>query len=506
MPKIAIFILSFLLISQNVYAWPFESGWNQSLKASSVDPDTSNFDNNLSSADDTVQKALETLDELALGSGDVTAVGNCVSGACFDGTQGTSLTFNNAGGDGVISYDGTDFNIDRSLSLGTAGVRLSGDGDGAITFLGLGDGFDEDLTLNLDDTSNTGVFTSSTSLNRITWTSMDMTVGGDLTISGDDLFMATNTTGAALIADGTNFNPVVISGDVVIGTTGVAAIQANSVALTTDTSGNYAAGDAEAGNALTGDTATAFFSLGTIEHERGGLEADISAYDGLIGITGGATYNQTGTTTQIIIFDGSGAPTSASLSGNATMTNGGVVTVSDLTCTDCINATEIEDIYILNSGDTITGALTLDENASVALDPAGSADGKYTGITVTGTAGAVLAFGDLVVLDVTDSRWELADANSTAAADGDSRGLIGLCVLAAAGDGSATTILLNGIIRADTAFPAFTVTAPVYVSETAGDLVVTQPTTTDVVIRVMGFSLTADEIYFNPSPDYITHT
>ena len=125
---------------------------------------------------------------------------------------------------------------------------------------------------------------------------------------------------------------------------------------------------------------------------------------------------------------------------------------------------------------------------------------------MTGTSGAVLAFGDIVVLDVTDSRWELADANSAAAADGDSRGLLGICVLAAAGDGSATTILLHGIIRADTAFPVLTITAPVYVSETAGDIVVTQPVTADVVIRIVGSALTADEIYFDPSQDYTTHT
>jgi len=50
------------------------------------------------------------------------------------------------------------------------------------------------------------------------------TISGDLTISGDDLTMGTNTSGAALIADGTNFNPVVISGDISIGTTGTAAI------------------------------------------------------------------------------------------------------------------------------------------------------------------------------------------------------------------------------------------------------------------------------------------
>jgi len=77
--------------------------------------------------------------------------------------------------------------------------------------------------------------------NSLTVTAATTTVLGDLVISGDDLFMATNTSGAALIGDGTNFNPVEITGDVVIATNGVATIQANSVALTTDTTGNYVA-------------------------------------------------------------------------------------------------------------------------------------------------------------------------------------------------------------------------------------------------------------------------
>ena len=65
--------------------------------------------------------------------------------------------------------------------------------------------------------------TSITSSGALT-VSGNATFSGDVTISGDDLFMATNTSGAALIADGTNFNPVVISGDISIGTTGTAAI------------------------------------------------------------------------------------------------------------------------------------------------------------------------------------------------------------------------------------------------------------------------------------------
>ena len=55
--------------------------------------------------------------------------------------------------------------------------------------------------------------------------------------------MATNTSGAALIADGTNFNPVVISGDISIATNGAASIAANSVDGTHIALGSDASGD-----------------------------------------------------------------------------------------------------------------------------------------------------------------------------------------------------------------------------------------------------------------------
>ncbi len=91
--------------------------------------------------------------------------------------------------------------------------------------------------------------------NSLTVTAATTTVLGDLVISGDDLSMATNTSGAALIADGTNFNPVVISGDIAIASNGTATIQANSVALTTDTTGNYVA-TITAGTNITSSAAT----------------------------------------------------------------------------------------------------------------------------------------------------------------------------------------------------------------------------------------------------------
>lgn len=148
---------------------------------------------------------------------------------------------------------------------------------------------------------------------------------------------------------------------------------------------------------------------------------------------------------------------------------------------------------------TLTTGGVLAENASIDLDPALSADGKYSGICITGTAGATLAFGDLCYLAVADSRWELTDADAAATAG---TPLLGMCVLAAAADGSATKMLMHGQIRADAKFPALTVGAPAYVGETAGAIQTAIPTGADSVIRVVGRALTADELYFCPSQDH----
>ena len=58
------------------------------------------------------------------------------------------------------------------------------------------------------------------STSAMTFSGANATVVGDLTISGDDLIMATNTSAYMLVADGTSYNPVAISGDVTIANTG----------------------------------------------------------------------------------------------------------------------------------------------------------------------------------------------------------------------------------------------------------------------------------------------
>jgi hypothetical protein len=71
----------------------------------------------------------------------------------------------------------------------------------------------------------------------------DVTLGGDITITGDDIFMTTNTDGMVFVADGTNFNPVQVSGDVEIDNTGATTIQNNSVDGTDIALGSDAQGD-----------------------------------------------------------------------------------------------------------------------------------------------------------------------------------------------------------------------------------------------------------------------
>lgn len=151
------------------------------------------------------------------------------------------------------------------------------------------------------------------------------------------------------------------------------------------------------------------------------------------------------------------------------------------------------------AGVTVDGAVTMAENCPIALDAALSADEKYSGITRAGTAGAILAVGDLVYYAVADGKWELADADAAAT----TQGTLGICVLAAAED-AATTILLIGMVRS-AAFPAFTAGAPVFVGTTTGDVQVAAPTGSGDCIRCVGQAWTAEELWFCPSPDWFEH-
>src|SRR3989338_3092164 len=63
----------------------------------------------------------------------------------------------------------------------------------------------------------------------------DTTISGDITITGDDIFLTTNTIGALLVGDGTNFNPVVGTGDAEIAANGTITIVNDSHSHTSTT-------------------------------------------------------------------------------------------------------------------------------------------------------------------------------------------------------------------------------------------------------------------------------
>jgi hypothetical protein len=91
-----------------------------------------------------------------------------------------------------------------------------------------------------------------------------------------------------------------------------------------------------------------------------------------------------------------------------------------------------------------------------------------------------------------DGEWAKTDASATATADK------ALAIALAAGtDGNAMKVALPGaFIRNDDW--NWTVGGAVYLSETAGALTQTAPTTADAVVRVVGYAYTADVLWFMP--------
>jgi len=232
-----------------------------------------------------------------------------------------------------------------------------------------------------------------------------------------------------------------------------------------------------------------------------------SAIDSHLAVFSGATGK--------LIKDGGAVPTTlpasdvypwAKAAVKPTYTNtevGAAATVHSHAESDVTNLTTDLSAKLPLTGGTMSGDITLGENTALALDPEGSADEKWSGITVTGTAGATLAVGDLCYLN---SSWKWVLANASAASTSGSV-VLGVC-LTAASDTQATRMLLMGTVRS-AAFPAsITGGVQLYVSATAGDMTTTQPTTTDYVIRCVGWAITTEPntIFFCPSADYITHT
>ena len=186
-----------------------------------------------------------------------------------------------------------------------------------------------------------------------------------------------------------------------------------------------------------------------------------------------------------------------SLSGNLAVPDGG--TVGSASDTDAIT---------ISSGGVVTFSQNVALSGSALLDSTPT-DGEVSGITGTFTAGEDLELGECVYLKASDAKmWKaVSGAGGT--------GLITaeiMCVAMCAGDVSADaagTFLLQGFIRADTNFPTYAIGETLYLpeAEVGGHNVPegAKPDSDGDFIQVVGWAVTADSVFFNPSYTIIEH-
>jgi hypothetical protein len=183
-------------------------------------------------------------DAMSLGGTSITATGaeiNLIDGGATVGT--TAI----ADGDGIIHNDGGTMRVTTAATFKTyftSGVSSAADdltaGDAAVNLTTTaGDitidaqGNDTDIIFKGTDGSSDTTFLTidGSAAGKATFNS-DVVVGGDLTVTGDDIVMGTNTAGNLLIADGTNFNSIAVGS-----LSEISTVANDDVFLAVDTSG-----------------------------------------------------------------------------------------------------------------------------------------------------------------------------------------------------------------------------------------------------------------------------
>ena len=183
-------------------------------------------------------------DAISLGGTSLTATGaeiNLIDGGATVGTTAV------ADGDGIIHNDGGTMRVTSASTFKTyfqEGISTAFDdlsaGDAAVNITTTaGDitidaqGNDTDIIFKGTDGSADTTFLTidGSAAGKATFNS-DVVVGGDLTVTGDDIIMGTNTAGNLLIADGTNFNSIAVGS-----LSEISTVANDDVLLAVDTSG-----------------------------------------------------------------------------------------------------------------------------------------------------------------------------------------------------------------------------------------------------------------------------
>ena len=155
-----------------------------------------------------------------------------------------------------------------------------------------------------------------------------------------------------------------------------------------------------------------------------------------------------------------------------------------------------------SSGVSVTGNCTLSSDGNLVLDPdsgielntfaAPGAGAEGNGIIIKLHSSST-TFGKIYYKSNLAAAWSLADADS----DGATR-MLGVALgTSSSSDG----MLLQGLIRI--ASHGLSAGAPLYVSTTAGEFTTTPPSGAGDYVRVVGYTIDSNIIYFNPSGTWV---
>ena len=306
-----------------------------------MDGDTSATSTTVADADRVVlndngtMKQVAVTDLSAYFDDEITAMPNLVtvstldSGAISSGFGNIDIGSSNLTATGTISLGATSFNDNNITNVGSVQLdSIAGDADTntSIAFSG-----SDVITMT---TGGTTALTIDASQN--------VTVAGDLTVSGDDITLGTNTSGHIMVADGTNFNPVAVSGDVTIASNGAVTI-ANSAVETAMLNANVISGQ------------SAETSLDTSNDTL--LLHDASA-SGLKKITLATLSSGLGGITDVV------ADTSPQLGGDLDVNGNAIVSVSNGNIALTPNGTGVVRIDGSNGIDMQSGSISIKNSGS----------------------------------------------------------------------------------------------------------------------------------------------
>jgi hypothetical protein len=217
--------------------------------------------------------------------------------------------------DGVAYLDAINFN-GTSITSTAAELNLLDGVTASTAELNILDGVTSTTAeLNLVDGITAGTVTASKAVivdsNKDLTGLRNLTIAGDLTVSGDDITMATNTAGNLLIADGTNFNSVAVGS-----LSEISTVANDDVFLAVDTSGGGLKKVTRSAVVAGLATSSAISNLAEDSTPQLGGDLDVNGND-IVSVSNG-NINLLPNGSGKVIMDGNGS------SGGITITDGNI--------------------------------------------------------------------------------------------------------------------------------------------------------------------------------------